>query len=389
MIILALAATSAWGQAVAVLGAAADPTSNVMIRTLLMTTNDFDSVTLFDVAATTPTLADLNGFHAAFVWSDVAFADATALGDVLADYIEADHGVVFAGGAFATGTEIGGRAVTAGYLPVSVGPLSFSGGNLGHVIVEGDSWRPGQVDGHDSVYGVNTFDGGSWSTHVVDLTLVPLAYTTIEWTDGEPLTVVRDPGDPSIGRTAAVNIRPLPDVVNDPPRDWWYYAMSPASSDGDRMLSQALLWTLGVYRPVGATTPSSRRTSTATVSMSRRKCQSTSRIRCATTATRGPASRSTTTITTTTTRPGAAASSWRTTTSTRTAAWIRATGTFSSAMARHRPTAAAIPTPGSAMVRRSATSRSTTMATGTLRTAMGTGGSAPVCSTTATTATQA
>ncbi|MBA2320924.1 MAG: hypothetical protein H0V89_07205, partial [Deltaproteobacteria bacterium] len=77
----ALAApTAASAQDIAVLGAAIDPASNVLIRDMLMSTGDFDSITLFDVAAATPTIADLSVYHAALVWSEVPFSDPVGLG---------------------------------------------------------------------------------------------------------------------------------------------------------------------------------------------------------------------------------------------------------------------------------------------------------------------
>jgi hypothetical protein len=240
---LALAPVLASAQDIALLGSPADPLSDVIVRNYLMETGDFDRVIIYDVGLATPTLAELEQYHAALVWSELPFADPVALGDILADFVESDHGLVLAGGAFATNTEIGGRLVTAGYLPVTIGPLSFPGGNQTQVILPQFYWLPGGIYGHDTVWGVNVFIGGSRSTQVADLELVPPAYTTMEWSGGEPMTIVRDSTDPSIGRTAAVNIWPIPDLGETPPRDWL--------GDGDRAFSQALLWTIGVPKIQG------------------------------------------------------------------------------------------------------------------------------------------
>ncbi len=233
---LVLAASGrASAQDVVVLGAPADPATNGLVRDLLMCTGDFDHVDTLDVGVGTPLLAEIEAYHAALVYSEVAFSDPVALGDVLADYVAAGHGVVLAGGAFAEGTELGGRFVTDGRSPVTTGPLSFPGPDLGHVILPEHYWLPGQIYGHDTVYGVNVFAGGPQSAQVADLALVPPAYITMEWTNGEPMTVVLDPADASVGRTVVVNVSPAP--------DW--------TGDGDRIFGQALNWTLGVGRIQG------------------------------------------------------------------------------------------------------------------------------------------
>ena len=242
-LILASLPTVAAAQDIAILGAPEDPTLNFLLRDTLACTGDFDQIDVFDVGVFTPTLVDLQRYYAVFVYSEAPFADPVALGDVLGDYVATDHGVVLAVGAFAEGTELGGRFVTEGHQPVTTGPLSFPGGNLGHVILPEHYWLPGGIYGHDTVYGVNFFDGGSLSIQVADLDLVPPAYVTMEWENGEPLTVVMDPADPTVGRTVAVNLFPRPETINDPPRDW--------VGDGDRIISQALLWTLGVGRIQG------------------------------------------------------------------------------------------------------------------------------------------
>ncbi|MBA2320982.1 MAG: thrombospondin type 3 repeat-containing protein [Deltaproteobacteria bacterium] len=247
-----LSSGTASAQDIALLSSTVDPLNSILIRDILMTTGDFDSMAIFDVSTFTPTAVDLASYHAALVWSDIPFADPVLLGDVLAEYVESDHGLVLAGGAFATNTEIGGRLVTEGYLPVTIGPLFFAGGDQNHVILPQFYWLPGGIYGHDTVWGVNYLFGGSINTMVADLELVPPAYITMEWENGEPLTVVRDSVDPSIGRTVVVNMTPVPDLVNVPPREWTLLPTPEhPPSDGDRALSQALVWTLGIGRIVG------------------------------------------------------------------------------------------------------------------------------------------
>ena len=72
----------------------------------------------------TPTLATLQQYAAVLVYSDCAFYDSAALGDVLADYIDGGGRVVLATFAFWNEPgEIGiyGRLLTGGYLPLTLG----------------------------------------------------------------------------------------------------------------------------------------------------------------------------------------------------------------------------------------------------------------------------
>jgi len=84
-------------------------------------------VDYWDAVTSTPTLADLQEYGCVFTWADSSYADQVAMGDVLADYVDAGGVVVL--GAFVTFTQgnfLAGRIMTAGYAPVT----SPTGGNL-------------------------------------------------------------------------------------------------------------------------------------------------------------------------------------------------------------------------------------------------------------------
>ena len=57
-------------------------------------TGMFDAVDIFDAGIGTPTLAQLIQYESLFVFSNDTFFDRDALGDVLADYVDAGGGVV-------------------------------------------------------------------------------------------------------------------------------------------------------------------------------------------------------------------------------------------------------------------------------------------------------
>jgi hypothetical protein len=126
--------------------AAADVTA---IRSILDAFPDINQVDVYDARLSTPTLADLQPYDAVVVISNNTFADAVAVGDVLADYVDAGGKVVqtvatfYDPGGFGWGLQ--GRFVDEGYSPfIGIGDW-FSWGNLGpfdasHPIMQGVTW---------------------------------------------------------------------------------------------------------------------------------------------------------------------------------------------------------------------------------------------------------
>src|SRR5690606_25899803 len=69
------------------------------VQQKLMSTGYFESVDILDVAvhaAYTPTLGELMQYDAILTFSNGTYADATTLGNNLADYVDAGGGVVVA-----------------------------------------------------------------------------------------------------------------------------------------------------------------------------------------------------------------------------------------------------------------------------------------------------
>lgn len=95
--------------AVAVLGGTSAPAWNSDVQAKLTATGRFSSVGLIDVVNTTPTLATLIQYQAVLVYPDAPYFNATALGNVLADYFDAGGGVVEA--VFGNYVFMGGRYV--------------------------------------------------------------------------------------------------------------------------------------------------------------------------------------------------------------------------------------------------------------------------------------
>src|SRR5688500_12809100 len=106
-VLIALATSSpALAQDIVVIAAPANQLldDSIIVRDMLYGTWEFARIDTYDARNGTPTLDYLENFHAAYVWSEVPFADPVALGDVLADYVELGHGVVVGSGALQNGT---------------------------------------------------------------------------------------------------------------------------------------------------------------------------------------------------------------------------------------------------------------------------------------------
>jgi hypothetical protein len=77
-------------------------------------------VDYFDTRGGTPTLAQLSAYSAVMTWANYSHADRVALGDVLADYVDAGGRVILSAfSTYTSGNSLGGRIMTSGYSPVA------------------------------------------------------------------------------------------------------------------------------------------------------------------------------------------------------------------------------------------------------------------------------
>ncbi len=192
------------------------------VRNKIQAPGLFTLVDVFDAtsANSVPTLSQLSQYDSVLVYDNNSFNNSTALGNVLADYVDAGGGVVVATFAFGGGLELQGRFLTGGYLPFTIGSQS-SGTTL--TLVKDDAQHP-------ILEGVNSFSGGSSSYHnLVNLTLS--ANLVAHWTDNRPLVGTLQT---SGGRVVGLNFFPPSSTVSS---SFWS-----ASTDGGRLMANALLW---------------------------------------------------------------------------------------------------------------------------------------------------
>lgn len=168
--------------------------------------------------ASLPTLNDLLSFKAVLVFTDNGgFASASAVGNLLADYVDAGGGVVDA--VFSHGTvAVGGRWQSDGYSAL-VGTSQTSGSAL----------TLGTIAVPDSpiLAGVNSFSGGASFRTIA--TVRDGATLIASWSNGDPLVAV---AGGRTGHVVSLNFFP---PSSDARSDLWT-----ASTDGAKLLANSL-----------------------------------------------------------------------------------------------------------------------------------------------------
>ena len=144
---------------------------NFEILDLLSAYPDVARVDEFDVSGITPTLTLLAGYDAVLVINDLSFPDPAATGDVLANYVDGGGAVIMTLAAFISGYELGGRFITDGYSPFTIGT-----GPSGSAV-------SGAYDSdHPIMAGVGIVFGDLLGV----TTLTPGARSVADWGDGRP-----------------------------------------------------------------------------------------------------------------------------------------------------------------------------------------------------------
>jgi hypothetical protein len=188
-------------------------------------TGAFASVQAVDLSASGgfPSLSQLQFFDVLLVYSDVEFGDPVALGDLLADYVDAGGALVLAVFAMNPTWSLDGRFETDDYYAI---PESTVAGNDGPIAL-------GTFDAlHPILSGVSAFSGGTASLRPSGAGVHAQATEVASWSDGAPLVATR--------------------LVNGVRRvDLGFFPPSSAvdlglwSGDGDLLLANALLWAAG------------------------------------------------------------------------------------------------------------------------------------------------
>ena len=209
-------ALPAGAPAVALL-AADEPAHAEDVRCKLQNLDLFSRVHTIDAgSAMSPQLVSLLQYDAVLTWSDAPYGDATATGNVLADYVDQGHGVVQAL------SSLEGRWHTEGYRPLTDGPLAEESGL---------TLLP-DIPGHAILAGVASFDGGARGYHSSPVLLNRATTLVASWSNGQPM--VGEGGGPSGGRVIGLNMfPPSSDVMSE---------LWDRNTDGARLIANALLF---------------------------------------------------------------------------------------------------------------------------------------------------
>ena len=109
--------------------------SEYYIAKHLIESGEVNSIEVIDARFNTPTLEDLERFDVLLIWPNFTFQDPTALGDVIADYIDSGRGVIVLGFAFYDYNQIAGRFQNE-YCPLESGTIGFREVYLGEHIAD-------------------------------------------------------------------------------------------------------------------------------------------------------------------------------------------------------------------------------------------------------------
>jgi len=209
--------------------------SNVSYRddivSKLKATCQFQSVSVIDAVTATPTVSQLTAYDALLVASDnPGFFDADAMGNVLADYVDTGRGVVLSMFSYNAGSlGVHGRFETASYfgIPGSVGQTQ----NIAETGVFNAF-----AGGHPVLSGVQSFSGGTGSYQPnTNLVVANVGATRLaDWSDGStPLVVTR-----AVGSARRVDLGFYTASSDAGGGAFWT-----ASTDGDKLMANALTWT--------------------------------------------------------------------------------------------------------------------------------------------------
>lgn len=225
---------------VAVLAAEADAAFDQDITNKIAAVGFIPAVDLIPVyTGATPSLAQLRNYQSVMVFSDYSFADPNAMGDVLADYLDQGGGVVVQPLAFATnGASYGlaGRISTNGYLPFTATTYAFV---PGATLVK-------DLPSHPLLDGVNSLNSGTDGILNSPMYTNTGAFQAAHWNNGLALAGGQTDG---AGRCAGLNFFP---PSSDAYAPGWV-----SSTDGARLMANALLWS-GRIPPTLLSAPASQ-----------------------------------------------------------------------------------------------------------------------------------
>jgi hypothetical protein len=119
------------GPDVLLLEADEDTVSASPILTLLQAYGDLGAIDMYDAQTATPTLGQLLPYDVVVTWSNYNYANSTAIGNVLADYVDSGGKVVNLNASMGThGWQMQGRFITENYTAMNGTSAYYNGSCL-------------------------------------------------------------------------------------------------------------------------------------------------------------------------------------------------------------------------------------------------------------------
>lgn len=210
---------------VLIAGAETNPAFLADVKSKVFATGIVGITDTFNTGAGTPTLAQLQTYDAVLTWTDAPAQNPAALGNALADYVDAGGGVVTAVFSQSTNWSIDGRWENTYELIVPAPSFSTGAASLGVVA----------YPTHPTMSGVVSFHGGSSSFRPAGGALNSGAFSIAQWTDGKPLVV----GSTKFANRIDLGFFPPSNSVDA--RFWQ------VGTNGDKIMANALLYTVKPY----------------------------------------------------------------------------------------------------------------------------------------------
>jgi len=150
------------------------------IQTLLQAYGDLGAVDLFDAYSVSPSLSLLKEYDVVITWSNYVYGNPTAIGNVLADYVDLGGKVINAVASFGThGFEMGGRFINEEYTAMNGGSLSNT-----------DTCMGGYNVASPIMFG--NVSACNWHNIISGTYLTPRSSMVATWGDGELFVAAKD-----------------------------------------------------------------------------------------------------------------------------------------------------------------------------------------------------
>lgn len=225
-LVLVLSVSPVLASQVAIVGVSLQQARLDDVEAKIAAVSSFSVLDTYRIDGSTLDPALLAQYDAVLFYTDAGVGNPAAIGDVLADYVDAGGGLVVAMTAYHGGQfGLGGRIVNEGYLPFTIAPFA-----------QGVQRTLEALDAaHPLLFRVEHFDGGTRSDHHQSA-FVPAATPVAQWSnDGGPqIPLVGLLAPSGAGMVVGLNMYP-------PSGDAFANSWDP-QSDGARLMANALAY---------------------------------------------------------------------------------------------------------------------------------------------------